>query len=601
MKPVFRVFHALVASLLVLWTDAAPADALREATIPEISRGDFDDCSCILTALVREVFEDDIDRNYTQLVLVQDGEMLTAVIGGPDIDKPKYRSLVGATIRIAGHISPFHPQNRGCFGRLFVHNPRKHPITILRTTESAFETFSDVSEIGTRSPSQILTLGQHVATGQVLAVWRKTSILMRTASGRLLRADLNGVRAPSVGDTIVAAGFPEVSLFHLNLSHAIWRPSHVTLPASPAPPPRTVRAQDLVSTAGEKKFYSAPFHGQPIVLTGSLLHLPEKDDSSEPLLLDAQGVVVPVYAPAGSFGRLSPNSKLAVSGICLLDTDNWRPATPSNAIRGLFLVVQDPKGIRTLARPTWWTPSRLILIFGVITGVILVFLVRNRTARMKSELKAGERTRIAIELHDSVAQSLAGVALELEAARRVAGSGENALLGHLDRSVRTLKSCRDDLRNCLWDLRNPAIDHGDLALAITHTLKPHIEPDGVIVRSRLSIPRGSLPEDIQHIVLRIIRELTVNAVRHGRASVVLIAGVLDKDGLALSVSDNGCGFDSASAPGVLEGHFGLQGIRERLNRLGGTLVFRAGRKVGTHARINLPLAAIHRPTRRSNA
>lgn len=90
MKPVFRVFHALVASLLVLWTDAAPTDALREATIPEISRGDFDDCSCILTALVREVFEDDIDRNYTQLVLVQDGEMLTAVIGGPDIDKPKY-------------------------------------------------------------------------------------------------------------------------------------------------------------------------------------------------------------------------------------------------------------------------------------------------------------------------------------------------------------------------------------------------------------------------------------------------------------------------------------------------------------------------------
>ena len=72
-------------------------------------------------------------------------------------------------------------------------------------------------------------------------------------------------------------------------------------------------------------------------------------------------------------------------------------------------------------------------------------------------------------------------------------------------------------------------------------------------------------------ILRIIRELAVNAVRHGRATSIKVAGSVENGKLMFSVSDNGCGFDPASAPGVEAGHFGLQGIRERVAEFDGEM------------------------------
>jgi len=71
--------------------------------------------------------------------------------------------------------------------------------------------------------------------------------------------------------------------------------------------------------------------------------------------------------------------------------------------------------------------------------------------------------------------------------------------------------------------------------------------------------------------MRIIRELVQNAVRHGGASIVKIAGSLEDGIIRFSVSDNGCGFDPATRPGILQGHFGLQGIRERVNQFNGEM------------------------------
>jgi signal transduction histidine kinase len=104
---------------------------------------------------------------------------------------------------------------------------------------------------------------------------------------------------------------------------------------------------------------------------------------------------------------------------------------------------------------------------------------------------------------------------------------------------------------------------------------------------RFNVPRKALSDDIAHVLMRIVRELVQNAVRHGGASQVKIAGSLDGDSLRFSVSDNGCGFDPATRPGVMQGHFGLQGIHERVNQLNGDLSIESAPGKGAKVSIRL--------------
>ena len=85
------------------------------------------------------------------------------------------------------------------------------------------------------------------------------------------------------------------------------------------------------------------------------------------------------------------------------------------------------------------------------------------------------------------------------------------------------------------------------------------------------VPRHALSDNTAHAVLRIVRELVLNAIRHGNAEHVEIKGAIGSESLDFSVQDDGFGFDVDAAPGVLQGHFGLQGVRERVNKLQGKM------------------------------
>ena len=90
-------------------------------------------------------------------------------------------------------------------------------------------------------------------------------------------------------------------------------------------------------------------------------------------------------------------------------------------------------------------------------------------------------------------------------------------------------------------------------------------------------------------VLRIIRELVSNALRHGAASSVRIAGTIDGGRLHVSVQDNGSGFDPETRPRSADGHFGLDGIRERLRHFGGAIEIKSSRGSGTKVMFSLCL------------
>ena len=124
-----------------------------------------------------------------------------------------------------------------------------------------------------------------------------------------------------------------------------------------------------------------------------------------------------------------------------------------------------------------------------------------------------------------------------------------------------------------------------MTTAIEKTLKPHATAAQLAVR--FNVAREKLADQTAYSVLRIVCELVINAIRHGKASKVRIAASLDGGTLLFSVTDDGCGFDPDNCPGVLQGHFGIEGIRERVDQLDGTFELTSSPGLGTKATVTL--------------
>ena len=290
--------------------------------------------------------------------------------------------------------------------------------------------------------------------------------------------------------------------------------------------------------------------------------------------------------------------------MCILDLPNWRPNEVFPHVRGLFVVARTPDDIRILEHPSWWTAGRLaavaLVLFGGLAAIVLwnlslqVLVVRRARQLFKadlqratSELRVKDRTRLAVELHDALSQSLTGVSMEVEAAIRHGTENPGNLMRHISVADKILKSCRNELRNSLWDLRNDALEERSLDEAIRRTLLPHVRD--IALKVRFNVPRSLLTDNATHEILRIIRELAVNGISHGKATSIQVAGSVDGGNLLFSVRDNGTGFDPDDAPGVSKGHFGLEGVRERLRQLKGKLAFEPAAGGGMKATVTIPL------------
>ena len=121
--------------------------------------------------------------------------------------------------------------------------------------------------------------------------------------------------------------------------------------------------------------------------------------------------------------------------------------------------------------------------------------------------------------------------------------------------------------------------------AVIRTVRPYTRTIDLTVR--FNVPRELLSETTTHVILKAVRELVVNAVRHGHARHVRIAGEFQNGTIRFSVRDDGDGFNLDTASGPADGHFGLQGIRERIRPLRGTIAIRSTPGLGTEATVTL--------------
>ena len=573
----------IATNCVVLSKGTAPKP--RDVSIRDIHLGRFDFQLVHITADIHDVFRDEIDIGFTFLVLMQSGQTLYVAVPNECLSEEEFAHLIGATVSITGVCDAFCGTCRRYRGRT-VNPTSKEDIVIIKPSAKDIFAEPDISELKHASPDRLHTFGRHTVKGRVVVVWDDSSILVKRANGEFTTILSAQDGLPRVGETIIACGFPETDLYTITLTRAAWKKISDIGETVNAPTP--IAASDLIAKSGKRDIFMPRYHGQAICLNGHVRTLPGFGNETR-LQLECGGTVLPVDIGANPSisEELEIGCRAAFTGICVMNVERLGPNTAFPHIRGFTLVMRPNDTVRILSRPSWWTAVRAWMVFGGFSALLLAALVWIITLRRvaerrgrallkgeletaKSRLQVEERTRLAVELHDSLSQTLTGVSMEIAAADELKGDAPTDMVLHLSRAGRVLKSCRSELKNCLWDLRGTALDEPDMTKAIRLTLQPVIN-DNAMVSVRFNVPRARLSDNTAHALLRIIRELVVNALQHGKATSINIAGTLDGGVLRFSVTDNGCGFDPDERPGAMDGHFGLLGIEERLGQIGGTL------------------------------
>lgn len=267
----------------------------------------------------------------------------------------------------------------------------------------------------------------------------------------------------------------------------------------------------------------------------------------------------------------------------------------------LFEAYQHFSSISSSARDVW-----LAFLPALIAALLVLYLVQlplaaslarrlRRGSREREELlrravdaSADERRRIAGQLHDGVVQDLAGLSFGLAAAaeRTAAAEQEDAaaeLRGGAEQARQSVRA----LRSLLVEIYPPSLRQAGLASALSDLVAP-VTARGVATQVEVPDELDLEPED-EALLFRVAQETVRNTVAHARAHRLAVTVSRDTDRTALTVADDGCGFDPTQAgAGTGEGHFGLALLRDLAQERGAELSVDSAPGAGTRVTIEVP-------------
>ena len=571
-------FHASLhaASIERLGSEEPPNPI--PASAKEIASGALDFHLISFTGTVKDAFPDEIDGAFFVLSVLSDRHLFYVFVFAPKVDASP---LIGNEFRFTGICEPRPHSNRKYIGKSILVNPDDiRPSGALRHDPFAVPSVDELVGI---DPQTIGCLTPHQTTGRVLATWGKNKLIVRNNSDEVFIAQTSSPDLPEIGDIVALSGFPETDLYHITFDQAVWKRLPGTAVQDLEITPIT---SETVMSQGANGAIQPRLHGRSVRIRGIVRSLHSNASGDGIVSIESDGKIVPVITTEERIHDLRVAGTIDATGICIINADKRHSCATIPHISGFSVVTCAPSDIVILTAPSWWTTRRLLAVIGGLVVLLVTILIWNASLRILAnrrghallkarigkateKIKVSERTRLAVELHDSLAQNLSGISMEIESAINFSEDDLPEARRHLHLAAKALKSSREELRDCLFDLRSQALEDPSLSSAITRTLQPHLH--GTALSVRFDVPRKNLDDTTVQALLRAIRELVVNGVRHGKASAIEVMGEIDDTGLKCSVHDNGCGFNPDNAPGVFEGHFGLQGVRERIESLGGTL------------------------------
>lgn len=534
-----------------------------------------------VNATVIDVLPDDLGPGYDFILLKEEGTVVPVVCQ----HDPSLHELIDSQVCVTGLVQHALSSYRKFTSPFIVVDG---PADIVQVTPPPSDSFAfpplplDLYV----SPQYLAKLGKHSVTGTVLAVWQPNHVLIQTDLDRIIRLTLcKGEKLPEFDAPCTAVGYPVSDTYHVNLMQARVRIDGKQLIADEYVEAST--PEHILLDEHGVPSVKATYHGRLISLMGIVQSTPVSDADKRQLLLNCGKLIVPIdFSACPDAARDIPiGSTIVATGRCVLEIDAWQPNDVLPRINGMLLVVRHAGDLRVLVPPPWLTVGKLLVFVSVLLAALLAVFVRNRILKRIGTIRLNDRTRLAVELHDSLSQSLAGIAYQITAAQR--DNNRQSADRKLATADQMLQSCRVELKNCLFDLRNDTIAEKSFDRAIRRTLEKF--EDQADISIRFNVSRAPFGDSTVHAVLSIIRELVSNAITHGHAWTIRIAGTLDNGRLMFSVRDDGEGFDPKTAPGAAKGHFGLDGIRDRVKRLNGTFKLKTATPCGIKAIITLPV------------
>jgi signal transduction histidine kinase len=277
---------------------------------------------------------------------------------------------------------------------------------------------------------------------------------------------------------------------------------------------------------------------------------------------------------------LEEKSRLRLQGICVVDPAYTQNQTPFAVI---LPAIDD---IQVVQRPPWWSTAHIVAAIVLLLLMVLgAQAIHARIERMKLRAVYEERERLAHEMHDTLAQSFAGIGFQLQAIQDEVGN-ETELREHLDLATDLVRTSHEEARRSISALRSDTVEKLGLLQALEGCAARIASGGSMKVRVQSlggGDPRSMTPR-VADALYRIGQEAIANAVRHADASKMDISLIYEASAWRLLMEDDGQGFplgeDSAG--------FGIRGMGKRAESIGATLDIRSSPGQGTSVQVRVP-------------
>lgn len=496
---------------------------------------------------------------------------------------------IDAEVRVRGLCFNLHNHNRQ-FVRPFVQVPRGVSLVVEKPPPSRpFD--GEPRPVASLLQFQQLT-GEHghrVHVRGIVVHHRSGSALWVRDRDRSLRVETTQADALQPGDEVDVLGFPALGNYSAVLEDSVFR----KLGSRGAPEPHVL--QDVSGALQNDS--------DLVQLEARLVDLRRLPDSVS-LTLDWRHTTVRAQMLLPENGAAPtdwlPGSVVRVSGVCSVITDEAGPLGGLWEPRSFQLLLRSPADVAVLHPPPWWNAERVVWTLSGLLALALVAVAavmlasrrrlqeqEHRRAMAETEFTAilSERNRVAREIHDTLSQNLGAISVQLELARVHAHEISAPARNHLAAALRLARGALAEARDSIWNMRSQVLEKCDLAEALDRILMQMTEGAAIAPQMRVEGSRRRLPPVVENNLLRIGQEAITNASKHARPSRLEVALLFERRTVRLTVEDDGVGFVVGEQPSGDRRSFGLVGIRERVDLLGGSFDLTSAPGQGTRVTV----------------
>ena len=379
-----------------------------------------------------------------------------------------------------------------------------------------------------------------------------------------------------VGDEVEVTGLPRPSDFSATLEQASAR---VLWARTPIPP-----VSVTVSQAATGQF-DATF----VEVRGRLAGKERGPGNTLILDLDEGSQAFRAIMNQGRsdlrFNQLKLNSTLRLRGICAAD-----PAL-TNRLAPFVILLRSNEDLDLIAGPPWWSTGHILaLISGLVLLSLATVSLYHRVENWRLRAILEERERLAHEMHDTLAQSFAGIGFQLQAIRNGLTPEMTTLNQQLELASNLVRHSHNEARRSIATLRTEDFRSEDLLSALAACAQQMVAGGTVLVATEEVGATRPPPLRTTDTLYRIGQEAIANAVRHANATAISIRLTYDDHSVHLEVEDDGRGF----AQDLTRLAFGIRGMRRRAHSIHARLDVQSSPGKGTRVRVDAPLPP--RPT-----